>query len=214
MNKTNIPWATHSWNPISGCSPESTGCDHCYAAAMSKRFNLPWGEPVYHHERLSQPMAVKNPARIFVCSMSDLFHGGVRRLWQNGIMATIRANPKHTFIILTKRPHNIDIPMPVNVWLGVTAENQEMLESRWETVSKIPASVRFISAEPLLETITIRDLAVTPSWVIAGPENGPRARRVIPMVFHSLAYECKKDGIPFFDKRETFISREYPEVLS
>jgi protein gp37 len=157
MNKTDIEWADYSWNPIVGCSPTSEGCDHCYAAAISRRFKLPWGEAHFMPERLGQPAAVRKPSRIFVCSMGDFFHPTVRREWKEAVYKVIGENPRHTFILLTKRPEHIlsfwaDYP---NIWLGVTAENQARADERIPHLLRVPAAVRFVSVEPMLGPVDL-----------------------------------------------------------
>ena len=103
MNKTKIPWCDYTWNPIVGCSPCSPGCDHCYAKAISHRFHLPWGKAHFMPERLNEPYKIRKPARIFVCSMSDIFHETIDPEWRVKIYLTITSLPWHTFILLTKR---------------------------------------------------------------------------------------------------------------
>jgi protein gp37 len=107
MNKTRIEWCDWTWNPIVGCEPISAGCQNCYAASISKRFGLPWGQPVFRPERLEEPLKVEKPARIFVCSMGDFFHAKVLREWKEAVFRVIDRAPRHTFIFLTKRPENV-----------------------------------------------------------------------------------------------------------
>ena len=128
MNRTKIPWANWTWNPIVGCSPASAGCANCYAAAISKRFNLPWGSAHFAPERLDQPAKVRKPGRVFVCSMADIGHETVKPEWREAVYAAMRGAPWHTFIILTKRPAALacDNP-PENVWMGVSVEREDCL---------------------------------------------------------------------------------------
>jgi len=207
MNKTKIPWADYTWNPITGCSAISEGCKNCYAEAVSKRFGWKWGEPQFHPERLDEPGKVKKSSKIFVCSMSDLFHGSNKPEWIRRILCEIIDNPQHTFIILTKRPRimkefflknswfdgvkNQSVPIN-NLWLGVTVENQKRVNERIPVLCYIPAKVRFVSAEPLLEDINLNlchECQANPeecrehnkiNWVIAGGETGPSARYCDP----------------------------------
>lgn len=170
MNKTKIPWATHTWNPITGCLAISEGCENCYAKALSHRFGWDWGTPQFHPERLRDPLKRKKPAKIFVCSMSDLFHEKVEDSWVNEVIRIIQKCPQHTFMILTKRPKRMKeyfdrlfsarcIPagkyIHDNLWLGVTVENQKRADERIPILLDIPAKVRFVSSEPLLEKINI-----------------------------------------------------------
>jgi protein gp37 len=232
MNKTKIEWCDYTWNPITGCSPVSEACENCYAAAISKRFKLPWGKPVFHPDRLGEPCWVKKPERIFVCSMSDLFHEGVQAEWIDKIFEIMWACPQHTFILLTKRPHLIneklycgteDCPVRelgqgdnlLNVWMGVTVENQARAEERIPELLRIPAVKRFVSVEPMLEDVDLV-LWMSPKlmrrldWVICGPETGPKARLCDPEWIRRLYSHCRSFDIPFFDKSEVTGVREFP----
>ena len=208
MNKTKIEWCDWTWNPIVGCSKVSAGCQNCYAAAISKRYGFPWGQPVFMPERLVEPLKVKAAARIFVCSMSDFFHEKVLREWKEAVFKVMESASQHTFILLTKRPENVMswwVELP-NVWLGVTAENQAAVNSRLPILRKITAAVRFVSVEPMLEPVIVWPEV---DWVIAGPETGPRARRCPGEWIEALAADSKC----FFDKRkEGWGRREWPNV--
>lgn len=178
--KTKIEWATHTWNPVTGCTPISEGCEHCYAARMAKRLagrcGYPQDDPfrpgTFHANRLNDPLKIKKSSMIFVCSMGDLFHEDVSELIIDEILDVIAACPQHVFIMLTKRPQNIEQKlyastpkcgcrhlgggdyMP-NVWLGVTAENQARAEERIPILLSIPAAVRFVSVEPMLGPVDL-----------------------------------------------------------
>ena len=207
MNKTKIEWCDRSWNPIVGCSALSAGCRSCYAALMSKRFGLPWGKPHWKPERLTQPLKVKKPSRIFVCSMSDLGHPGVEYRWQRAVYDAMRKAPQHTYIVLTKRPGAWLRDIPDEVWVGVTIENAAML-GRWSLLSRWRSDgIRFVSVEPMLERVTFCGYNEQPDWVIAGPETGPSARACDPKWIEDLASESKV----FFDKRKQgWTRREFP----
>ena len=224
MNKTKIPWADWTWNPIVGCSPASEGCANCYAAAMSKRFHLPWSEAHFMEDRLAQPQEVRKPGHVFVCSMSDMGHETTQPEWRERIYAAMHRARWHQYIILTKRPGAWmrEIPVhPVKCWVGVTAETQAHYDDRWfdltANVQRPGHGALFVSVEPMLGRIDIRDgRPMKPSWVIAGPETGPKKRAFsdswIDNVhgFQGLHEQCKQEGIPFFDKRDTWTSREFP----
>ena len=213
MNKTGIEWCDWTWNPIAGCSPASEGCNHCYAAAISRRFNRSWGKPVFHPERLDQPARVKKPGRVFVCSMSDLFHESVTREWKQAVFTVACNTPRHTFMFLTKRPERVmdwwigDVP---NIWLGVTAENQARADERIPILLGIPAAVRFVSVEPMLGPVDLTPWLPRLDWVIAGPETGPAARTCDPAWIDHLAAHCTAANVPFFDKRPVWMRREWP----
>jgi len=226
MNKSGVPWADYTWNPIEGCSPASEGCAHCYAATFAKRFHRPWGAPVAHDWKLSEPCNTRKPGRVFVCSTSDFFHESMNGDFQSGMTLEMAQDQRHTFILLTKRPQNIRRwmdrcigdglwPLP-NVWLGVTAENQARYDERWPILASIPAFVRFVSVEPELSPVSIIDWACVglPDWVIAGRENGSGARPCDMFGHLTLAKDCTECHIPFFDKHDpsepTFTRREFP----
>jgi protein gp37 len=171
-NKTEISWTDATWNPVTGCTPVSPGCEHCYAARYSKRGIGDFGnkrqfsEVRIHPERLGQPMRWRKPRKIFVCSMGDLFHESVPSGFIGGVYNVIQRNPWHIFQILTKRPKRMlellgsgyySKPLP-NLWLGVTAENQAMADERIPLLLQTPAAVRFVSVEPMLGPVNLMDI--------------------------------------------------------
>ena len=184
MGDTKIHWATKVWNPITGCTKISPGCQNCYAERMAKRLAGRYGYPEYepfwvteHEDRLSEPGEWKKPQRVFVCSMGDLFHSDVSPDFLLRVFGRMNAYKQHTFLVLTKRPDNALqfcrdyglIPSrfgpspsgnvwPANVWAGVTTENQEMAEERIPFLLQIPAAVRFVSVEPMLGPVSIGPL--------------------------------------------------------
>lgn len=174
MNTTTIEWATHTWNPVTGCSPISEGCENCYAKRMAQRLRGRCGYPeddpfkvTRHDNRLLQPLKLRKPSRIFVCSMGDLFHEDVPNDYIDqvfGVMTHVSVE-HHTFLILTKRPERMrryissldcqDWGLPRgNIWLGVTVENNNNLW-RIEELLQIPAAVRFVSIEPMLGPVDL-----------------------------------------------------------
>lgn len=229
---TKIEWCEETWNVVTGCTPVSEGCQNCYAKRMANRlrgrFGYPEDEPfrvTLHPDKLEQPLKWKKPRKIFVCSMGDLFHEDVPFMFITNIMGVINACKHHTFIILTKRPDNIinyldwlnklagkeslstGWPFP-NVWLGVTAENQEATDKRIPILLQIPAKVRFVSVEPMVGPVrlkTERDL-INPNdicldWVIAGAESGPGARPMQIEWARDLRDQCVNANVPFFLKQ-------------
>lgn len=236
MNKTKIPWCDYTWNPITGCSPVSEGCENCYARAMAKRFNKGDFSIKFHPERISDIEKLKWSNKIFVCSTSDLFHHDVFPDWLYVIFHTIRKFRYHTFMILTKRPVEMEKfikwfgstgmieewPIP-NLWIGVTAENQQRAEERIPVLLRIPAVKRFVSIEPMLGPVDLENLngnansryqVLTPiidagdssrpsiDWVICGGETGPKARPMHPDWPGYLKDQCKKYRVPFFFKQQ------------
>ena len=218
MNRTDIEWCDFTWNPIVGCSAVSTGCVNCYAATMAKRFHRHWGRPIFKPERLTEPGLVKQPSKIFICSVSDLFHPGNPFERIDLVLAQTEVYPQHTYIVLTKRPGmalewTLTSELgwkswPENVWLGVTAETQALADLRLKCLNAIHAPVKFVSVEPMLGPVSIRQAPMRPSWVICGPETGSKARPCQDEWITALASECSV----FFDKRKTgWTRREFPK---
>lgn len=224
--KTKIEWATDVWNPVTGCTKVSEGCRHCYAETIAKRF---WGERKFtdvqcHTDRLDAPRHWKKPRRVFVNSMSDLFHPDVPFEFIDRVFGAMTMACEHTFMILTKRPmrmldwfnwttHNKTglWPLP-NVWLGVTVENQAVADDRIPLLLQTPAAVRFVSVEPMLAPVDIHDFLhpckvhcsddiPAIDWVICGGETGPGARPMHPDWARSLRDQCTAAGVPFFFKK-------------
>lgn len=231
MADTKIEWATKTWNPITGCSPISAGCEHCYAARMANRLRGRYGydknnpfQITFHENRIEEPLQWKKPQRVFVCSMGDLFHDYVHEDWIDEIMQTIKDCPQHTFMILTKRPENINQKlwgyrggnpsfqsaatgpvreldfeeMPSNIWLGVTAENQETADERIPILLSTPAAKHFVSVEPMLGPVNFDGRKL--DWIICGGETGPGARPVHPEWVRDLRDQCQSANVPFFFK--------------
>jgi len=173
MNHTGIEWAAYTWNPITGCSPISAGCEHCYARRMAYRLRGRCGypgddpfKPTFHPSRLDEPRKLKKPSLIFVCSMGDLFHCEVRYEWHLEIFQAMATAGHHHYLILTKRPmlarvffqtcedwHPAEWP---NVWLGVSVENRKAADLRIPRLLKLPVAGRFVSIEPMLGAVNIR----------------------------------------------------------
>ena len=183
----------------------SAGCANCYAAAISRRFGLPWGKPVFKPERLGEPAKVAKPGRVFVCSMSDL--GGATIVAQHAVGKAMQAAPWHQYIVLTKRPEMLSIDvLPSSTWVGVTVEDTAAL-ARWDVLGKAWPGVTVVSVEPMLEPVSFASCGKTPDWVIAGPETGPKARPCDDAWIDALADESPC----FFDKRRTvWTRREFP----
>lgn len=169
MAKNPIGWCDITWNPVTGCTPISEACDHCYAKRMAHRlkgrFGYPADEPfrvTLHHDRLEEPGRWRKHHRVFVVSMGDLFHPDVPTNFIHKVLSTCHYRPRHTFLFLTKRPRRIleefsDMSgggfWTPNMWLGVTVENQARLDERVWHLLQIPAAKHFISYEPALGPI-------------------------------------------------------------
>lgn len=166
-----IEWTDVTWNPVTGCTKISSGCKNFYAEWMSKRLAGRAGYPsdnpfrvTYHQEKLTQLLKWKKPKRIFVCSMGDLFHGSVDISVIDQILKVMLAARGHIFMILTKRPERMRdyfsrwggvLKRYNHIYIGVTAENQEIADERIPILLDIPAAVRFVSCEPLLSSLDL-----------------------------------------------------------
>ena len=263
MTPSKIEWTDRVWNPITGCTKVSQGCKNCYAEREWPRlsanpktvyFGRAFTDVLCHHERLEQPIRWRKPSRIFVNSMSDLFHPDVPTEFLNKVWATMILSPQHTFQILTKRPERMleyvsSIPeraheiaqaskhilngkswldgdrtygfveaiaefSPVqNIWLGVSAENQETANERISLLLKTPAAIRFVSIEPMLGAISLHEYYKEEEdscwsiwtdyldWVICGGESGSNARPMHPSWAKSLRDQCVAAEVPFMFKQ-------------
>ena len=179
---TKIEWVKNrdgsqglTWNPVTGCTKISPGCQNCYAERVSKRLRGRCGYPAdepfmvtLHPDRLEEPLRWRKPSMVFVCSMGDLFHEDVPRWIRFEVMDIILQAKQHIFLILTKRPANMKdffewyytkagrtTETIKNLWLGITAENQEMADLRIPILLQIPAAVRFVSVEPMLSPVRL-----------------------------------------------------------
>jgi len=271
-DRTKIEWATTTWSPITGCTPVSEGCEHCYARRMAQRLKGRYGYPeddpfrvTFHPDRLDQPLKWKKPRMVFVVSMGDLFHDDVPWEYIAAIHGVIAFNQQHNFLILTKRhermaefyfrfhngnyvsnlnwwmneacyrlPSDVtygirlrlkpeSLPLP-NLWLGVTAENQQRADERIPILLQMPAAVRFVSIEPMLGPVDLTfinpfddfhtDALDTPDpsyklhWVILGGETGPGARPMHPDWARSVQNQCQAAGVPFFFKKHGDYNRK------
>lgn len=216
---TRIDWTDLTWNPMTGCTPISAGCENCYAKRFAKRLkimNTPGYErefePTYHPNKLHLPYKWGGNKRIFVCSMSDLFHGDFTLEQIRTVIDTMRNNENHTFQILTKRASRIEQVvkyvggLPRNVWLGVTVENNESLKRVKKLHMAGYHQIKFVSFEPLLERIDLNgvfpsDLHCIVDWVIVGGETGQNARKMELSWAREIRDYCKKHGVPFFFKQ-------------
>jgi protein gp37 len=206
-----IEWTDATWNPVTGCSQISPGCKHCYAERLAARL-LAMNNPRYrngfrvtlHHDQLELPLRWRKPKRIFVNSMSDLFHESVPEDFIANVLRTAEKTPWHTYQILTKRAERLALlasrlPWPKNVWQGVSVESADYT---WRVglLRKVPAAVRFLSIEPLLGSM--KDLSLGGvDWVIVGGESGPGARPVDPRWIRQVRDKCVAANIPFFFKQ-------------
>lgn len=225
-----IEWTHHTFNPWIGCEHVSPGCQNCYAEALSKRMGwAKWG-PGGDRRRTSaeywkQPLKWSQEAevagerrRVFCASLADWLDSRVESTWLSDLLNLISLTPGLDWLLLTKRPRSWAARLdgakersrlaaswlgglaPSNVWMGVSAESQDMWDERVrELLNNIPARVRFVSAEPLLGPVAMGGLK--PDWVIAGGESGRRARPVAKAWVRALREECQERGVAFFFKQ-------------
>lgn len=214
-SSTAIEWTDATWNPVTGCTRISAGCDNCYAERFSERFRGLPGHPFEHGfdlqlrpERLDQPLRWRTPKMIFVNSMSDLFHKQVPYSFVDRVFETMEKAPWHQFQVLTKRSSRLrdylngrypNDPVPSHIWVGVSIEDGTK-KSRVRHIQETNASVRFLSIEPLLGPIGDINLSSI-HWVIVGGESGPHARPMQPEWARQVRDQCKAAKVPFFFKQ-------------
>ena len=222
-----IEWTDATWNPITGCTKVSAGCDNCYAERLALRLRK-MGSRRYrngfsltlHPEALEVPLHWREPRRIFVNSMSDLFHGGVPAEFIDRVFDVMERAPWHQFQVLTKRPGrmaayltgattvNGDLRpttrypgrrVPENVWLGTSVEDGRVL-ARVDHLRRIPGPVRFLSCEPLIGPLPDLDLSGI-DWVIVGGESGPNHRPIQMDWVRAIRRLCRQQRVAFFFKQ-------------
>jgi protein gp37 len=211
MRTTKIEWTERTWNPVTGCTKYSAGCEHCYAETMSRRLqamgNHKYGygfTPAIHPDVLLEPYNWKKSSRIFVCSMSDLFHKEIPIEFIEKVFQTITETPWHTYQILTKRSDRManyfkTHEIPSNAWLGTTVEDTKST-TRIEDIRSLEASIKFLSCEPLLEDLGVLNLEGI-DWVIVGGESGVSARPMKEKWVLNIKRQVDKLNIPFFFKQ-------------
>ena len=229
--RSSIEWTEVTWNPTTGCTRVSAGCDNCYADALARRLlgpvytrRLPVVDTARNRsdpfavriwrERLAQPARWRKPRLVFVNSMSDLFHRDVPPGFLREIFEVMMRVDRHTYQVLTKRParaarfvrENEGLfgrsGLPPHIWIGASTENQETAY-RIRHLEQVPAAVRFLSCEPLIGPLSLREEWSEGGihWVIAGGESGPGRRPVETRWVTALRDECLDAGVPFFFKQ-------------
>ena len=225
--QSGIEWTDVTWNPVTGCTPVSSGCDNCYAATLANRLlgetyrarlpvvdsDMTRRDPFAVRlwpERLDQPLRWREPRVVFVNSMSDIFHADIPEEFTRSLFQVMLKAHWHTFQVLTKRParalrfwgRNKDLfggmPIPKHIWLGTSVEDQEVA-FRVEHLRRVPASVRFLSCEPLIGPLSL-DLTGL-RWVIVGGESGPIRRPMKEEWAIAIRDQCRESGVPFFFKQ-------------
>jgi protein gp37 len=214
-DNSEIEWTDATWNPVTGCTKVSRGCDNCYAERIAERFRGVKGHPYEQgfdlrlwHSRLETPKSWKRGRLIFVNSMSDLFHKGIPKNFKSGVFDTMEEADWHIYQVLTKRSsfmrdfvneRYVDALVASHIWLGVSVEDRSAL-TRIRHLQQTNASVRFLSIEPLLGRIGKLNLEGI-HWVIVGGESGPNCRPINLEWVREIRDQCIEDGIPFFFKQ-------------
>lgn len=212
MSTTKIEWTDASWNPITGCTKISSGCQHCYAEVMTRRLCAMHVDKykngfkvTLHEDCLDEPLQWKKPKTIFVCSMSDLFHKDVPFEFIDKVFSVIKLTPQHRYQILTKRAERMaeyfrTRCVPANAWLGVTVDVQTS-KPRIDALRNIQdAPIRFLSCEPLLEDLGQLTLEGI-DWIIVGGESGHMARPMKEEWVLNIKKQVEEAGKAFFFKQ-------------
>lgn len=211
MARSKIEWTESTWNPVTGCTKVSDGCANCYANTMAKRLQS-MGNKKYqngfrltlHEDCLEDPLTWRKPSLIFVNSMSDLFHEDIPLEYVKRVFSTMNEAHWHTFQVLTKRAERLlelspELTWSKNIWQGVTVEN-EMYKSRIEYLRNVPASIRFVSFEPLLGDVGPLNLQGI-DWAIVGGESGFRCRPMELEWVLEVKRQCEEQGTMFYFKQ-------------
>lgn len=224
MSETTIEWTDSTWNPVAGCSVISAGCTNCYAMQMARRLEAMgvekykgltrksgsrtiWNGIVHEdYASLSIPLRWKKPRKVFVNSMSDLFHPSVSTEFIAKVWSVMEQTPRHSYQILTKRPDRIaklsisgSLDRLSNVWLGTSVEDESAVH-RINELRDVPAAIRFISFEPLIGPVGPIDLTGI-RWAIVGGESGPNARPIREEWIDEIHNICKDYETAFFFKQ-------------
>lgn len=222
-DKSKIEWTDASWNPTTGCTKVSQGCKNCYAERVFPRAygkDREFTDIHMHADRLDLPLHWARPRRVFVNSMSDLFHEKVPFSFVDAVMATMLGARQHTYQILTKRPARMREYFSgvrewtitrEHIWLGVSVEDQATADERIPLLLQTPAAVRFVSYEPALGPVDFTNwlgedhdsyaMIDGLNWLIAGGESGPKARPADIAWFRSARDQCRAANVAFFMKQ-------------
>lgn len=210
-SNSHIEWTDATWNPVTGCTKISPGCKHCYAERLSKRLKA-MGQSNYRNgfeltlqpQMLELPLHWKSPKRIFVNSMSDLFHKEVPTDYIKRVFDVMNRAHWHQYQVLTKRSERVleldkELPWATQIWMGVSVET-EKYKARIDDLRKTAAHVKFLSLEPLLGSLGKLNLRGI-DWAIVGGESGPGARPVDHDWVTDIRDQCIKTGVAFFFKQ-------------
>ncbi len=215
-SSSKIEWTDATWNPVRGCTKISPGCKHCYAETFAERFRGVPGHPFEQGfdlrlvpEKLAEPLRWSSPKRIFVNSMSDLFHADIPDEYIVSVAQVMQLARWHTFQVLTKRSERMRDLLATklhfaanspHIWWGASVEDKRYGLPRIEHLRATPAQVRFLSIEPLLEDLGSLKLDGI-HWVIVGGESGAKARPIEASWVLSIRDQCRRDRVPFFFKQ-------------
>jgi len=224
MAETSIEWTDATWNPVAGCTILTAGCTNCYAMRMAARLEAmgqdkyagttrksggraKWtGHITLDRKALGVPATWSKSRRVFVNSMSDLFHEDVPADFIADVWKVMQDTPRHTYQILTKRPERMaevlgagTLPVLRNVWLGTSVEDGRVI-GRLDHLRQVPATVRFVSFEPLIGSVADADLTDI-HWAIVGGESGPNARDMDPVWVDEISDACEAASTAFFFKQ-------------
>jgi len=210
-DKSAIEWTEATWNPVTGCTKISPGCKYCYAERLAERLQN-MGNPRYrngfaltvHTDQIDLPLRWSTPKRIFVNSMSDLFHEDIPEDFIQSVFQVMNRAHWHNFQVLTKRAERLALVAPTlhwtpNIWQGVSVESETYLW-RMDYLRQVPASIRFVSIEPLLSRIPNLRLHGI-DWVIVGGESGPSHRPPVPDWIREIRDLCSEANVAFFFKQ-------------
>ncbi|PRX40907.1 protein gp37 [Planifilum fimeticola] len=208
--QSEIEWTNATWNPVTGCTKVSAGCRNCYAERMARRLQAMGVERyrngfqlTLHWDLIDLPLRWKKPRKIFVNSMSDLFHPEVLDEFILKVFETMNRSSQHVFQVLTKRPERVAamadrLNWTSNIWMGTSVENMRVIE-RVDHLRNVPTQVRFLSCEPLLGPLHLNLEGI--HWVIVGGESGPGARSVDGQWVREIRDQCIKENVAFFFKQ-------------
>lgn len=204
MKNSEIGWTNHTWNPVTGCTQITPGCDNCYAKEIAERFQGGRGFPngfavTLHPERIKSPFKWREGSLIFVNSMSDLFHRDIPESYLYDIWETMLKADHHIYQILTKRPtraahiiRKLNLQTAPHIWLGTSVENQKMADSRVPALLSIDAPVKWLSCEPLLGPVNLSEWLQELGWVVDGGESGAKRRPAEYNWFRGIRDDCMR----------------------
>lgn len=211
MSKSKIEWTEVTWNPTTGCNKVSAGCKNCYAEIFARRLRAMGSEKymngfrlTVHPDVINEPYSWKKPKKVFVNSMSDLFHEKIPIPFLKKVFNVMNDTPQHVYQVLTKRSERLvqiadNFKWTNNIWMGVSVENEKVI-NRIEHLKKTPAKIKFLSIEPLLGPLPNMDLNGI-DWVIVGGESGRKSRPVEESWIIDIKDQCEKNGVAFFFKQ-------------